>query len=189
MVKGLCRVCLGLVFGLLFQLQGNLYGRRTAGCVYRDELEDILCTKLKPEFQFIRGVKEPCVYRCSRTKVTLVHHVDDVRCAGPTAALNRPIDKCIPRFCEIQAGPLEAEGVAVEVLGRTKTRLSGAILTAPDPKHAKNIIRALGIGPKEKSQVPSRKTDLHKDHLLEPEHKLITLSKEVCKRTVRPFHV
>ena len=59
--------------------------------------------------------------------------------------------------------------MAVEVLGRTKTRLSGAILTAPDPKHAKNIIRALGIGPKEKSQVPSRKTDLHKDHLLEPE--------------------
>ena len=94
----------------MFQLQRNLYGRRTAGFVYRDELEDILCTKLKPEFQFTRGVKDPCVYRCSRTKVTLVHHVDDVRCAGPTAALNRLIDKCIPQLCEIQAGPLEAEG-------------------------------------------------------------------------------
>ena len=77
--------------------------------------------------------------------------------------LNYLIDTVIPRHCEIQSGPLEREGVAVEVLGRTKTRLAGAILTAPDPKHAENIIRALGIGPKERSQVPSKKADLNRD--------------------------
>ena len=55
---------------------------------------------------------------------------------------------------------VEAEGVSVEVLGKTKTRLPGAILTAPDPKHATNIIAALEIGPKEKSQVQSKKANL-----------------------------
>ena len=45
----------------LFRLEGNPYGRRTAGSVYRDELEDILCTKPKPEFEFKRGVRDPCV--------------------------------------------------------------------------------------------------------------------------------
>ena len=28
---------------MLFRLDGNLYGRRTAGSVYRDELEELLC--------------------------------------------------------------------------------------------------------------------------------------------------
>ena len=144
----------------VFRLDGNLYGRRTAGSVYRDELEQILCDRLAPEFQFKRGVKHPCVYRCEKSQVVLVHHIDDVRCAGPTATLNRLIDELIPKFCEIQSGPLEAEGVAVEVLGRTKTRLKGAVLTAPDPRHTSNILQALGIGEKEKSPVPSRKQDL-----------------------------
>ena len=60
-----------------FRLEGNLHGRRAAGSVYRDELEDILCTKLKLEFEFKRGVRDPCVHRCNKTKVT---HGD----AGPS---------------------------------------------------------------------------------------------------------
>lgn len=144
----------------LFRLDGNLYGRRTAGSVYRDEWEDILVNKLKGPFAFRRGVKDPCVYFCEKTGIVVVHHVDDVRCAGPTAELNRLIDVEIPKHCEIQSGPLEVQGVSVEVLGKTKTRIPGAILTAPDPKHSKNIIKALGVGPKEKSQVPSKRVDL-----------------------------
>ena len=31
----------------MFRLEGNRYGRRTAGSVYKDELEDILCNKLQ----------------------------------------------------------------------------------------------------------------------------------------------
>ena len=90
----------------MFRLEGNFYGRRTAGAVYRDEFEEILCTKLQPEFEFKRGVRDPCVYRCDKTNIMLVHHVDDVRCAGPTSMLNRLIDEVIPRHCEIQSGPL-----------------------------------------------------------------------------------
>ena len=40
---------------------------------------------------------------------------------------------------DITTGPLQAEGVSVEVLGKTKTRLPGCILTAQDPKDAANI--------------------------------------------------
>ena len=36
-----------------FRLDGNLYGRRTAGSVYRDELEEVL-GKLRPHFEFKR---------------------------------------------------------------------------------------------------------------------------------------
>ena len=32
---------------LVFRLDGNLYSRRTAGLVYQDELEEILCGKVK----------------------------------------------------------------------------------------------------------------------------------------------
>ena len=157
----------------MFRLDGNLYGRRTAGSVYRDEFEEILVEKMKPTFCFVRGKHDPCTYHCSSSssssKVTLIHHVDDVRCSGPASALNRLIDVELPKHCEIQAGPLEAEGVAVEVLGRVKTRLEGAILTAPDPKHAKNILTALDIQPKEKSAVPSRKLNLDENEPLADE--------------------
>ncbi|CAE7521947.1 RE1 [Symbiodinium sp. CCMP2592] len=121
---------------MLFRLDGNLYGRRTAGSVYRDELEELLCVKLKETGRY------------------------DFRCAGDAAALDRLLDEDLCAHCEITTGPLEAEGVSVEVLGKTKTRLPGCILTAPDPKHAENIIKALGLKPGEKSPVPSRKPDL-----------------------------
>ena len=147
---------------MLFRLDGNLYGRRTAGSVYRDELEEVLCVKLKEtgRYDFKRGVKDPCVYRCLKTGIVVVHHIDDGRCAGDAASLNKLLDEDLTAHCEITTGPLEAEGVSVEVLGKTKTRLPGCILTAPDPKHAENIIKALGLKPGEKSPVPSRKPDL-----------------------------
>ena len=84
----------------MFRLDGNLYGRRTAGSVYRDELEEILVEKMKPTFCFVRGKHDPCTYHCSSSKVTLVHHVDDVRCSGPASALNRLIDVELPKHCE-----------------------------------------------------------------------------------------
>ncbi|CAE7413014.1 RE1 [Symbiodinium sp. CCMP2592] len=147
---------------MLFRLDGNLYGRRTAGSVYRDELEELLCVKLKEtgRYDFRRGVKDPCVYRRLKTGIVIVHHIDDGRCAGDAAALDRLLDEDLCAHCEITTGPLEAEGVSVEVVGKTKTRLPGCILTAPDPKHAENIIKALGLKPGEKSPVPSRKPDL-----------------------------
>ena len=112
-------------------------------------------------YDFKRGVKDPCVYRCLKTGIVVVHHIDDGRCAGDATSLNKLLDEDLAAHCEITTGPLEAEGVSVEVLGKTKTRLPGCILTAPDPKHAENIIKALGLKPGEKSPVPSRKPDLN----------------------------
>ena len=34
---------------MYFRLDGNLYGRRTAGSVYRNELEAIICERIDPQ--------------------------------------------------------------------------------------------------------------------------------------------
>ena len=41
----------------VFRVDGNPYGRRTAGSVYRDELEEVLTGKLSQEYDFQRGTK------------------------------------------------------------------------------------------------------------------------------------
>ena len=81
---------------VLFRLDGNLYGRRTAGSVYRDELEEIMIGKFTKRFQFERGVKDTCVFRCKKTHVVLIHHIDDIRAAGPEEHLNFLFDEEFP---------------------------------------------------------------------------------------------
>ena len=73
---------------IVWRLDGNLYGRRTACAVYRKELREILTVGLKPKgFQFEIGVKDPCTYRCKSSHVRLLHHIDDFRSTGEAAAL------------------------------------------------------------------------------------------------------
>ena len=69
---------------VVFRLDRNLYGRRAAGSVYRDELEEILCG----------------VYLCLKTGLTVVHHIDDGRCAGKAALLDKLLDE------DLTSGPL-----------------------------------------------------------------------------------
>ena len=70
----------------MFRLEGNVYGRRTAGAVYRDEFEEILCTKLQPEFEFKRGVRDPFVYRCDMEELSFqdlllpLRHIEHTLC-------------------------------------------------------------------------------------------------------------
>ena len=52
---------------------------------YRDELEEVLTGKLSQEFQ--RGTKDPCVFLDRRSGLILLHHIDDIRVAGPKAAV------------------------------------------------------------------------------------------------------
>ena len=138
----------------------SICGRRTAGSDYRDELEEIMIGKFTKRFQFERGVKDPCVFRWKETHVVLIHHIDDIRAAGPEEHLNFLFDEEFPRHCEVQTGELERVGTAVEVLGRTKIRLADAILTEADPKHVENIKTLLGISAKDRSEVPSKQLDL-----------------------------
>ncbi|CAE7832741.1 unnamed protein product [Symbiodinium sp. CCMP2592] len=120
----------------VFRVDGNLYGRRTAGSVYRDELEEVLTGKLAKDYDFQRGVKDPCVYLDRRSGLILLHHIDDIRVAGPKAAVLKFTEVDLPTHCEITVGELEEPGTAVEVLGRTKVRTEDSILTLPDSKHA-----------------------------------------------------
>ena len=68
--------------GVLFRIDGNLYGRRTAGATYRNELEGIICEALNTDeagfqFEFVRGDTDSTVYRCAKTRCVLLHHVDE----------------------------------------------------------------------------------------------------------------
>ena len=90
---------------IFFRLDGNLYGRRTAGSVYRNELEEILCSRVDPQrYAFVRGEKDPCVFRCAKSRIILIDHIDDIRLAGPKAALKHFVDIEMPKHCEVQAG-------------------------------------------------------------------------------------
>ena len=146
---------------MCFRLDGNLYGRRTAGSVYRNELEEIVCSRVDPQrYAFVRGQKDPCIFRCTKTGIVLLHHVDDIRAAGPSEALAHLFEQELPRHCEVQAGELEKEGTAVEYLGRTKVRSEDAILTIPDEKHRQAVISAAGISARDRSEVPPKQLNL-----------------------------
>ena len=144
-----------------FRLDGDLYGRRTAGSVYRNELEETLCSRVDPQrYAFTRGEKDPCVFRCDKSGVILIHHIDDIRRAGPKEAVNRLVEVEMPKHCEVQAGELESEETAVEYLGRTKVRTKDAIITIPNEKHIKAVIAAAGISARDRSEVPSKQLNL-----------------------------
>ena len=82
---------------MYFRLEGNLNGRRTAGSVYRNELEAIICERIDPQrYQFQRGVNGPCLSPCLKTGVILAHHVDDIRAAGPAEVLADLFEKEFP---------------------------------------------------------------------------------------------
>ncbi|CAL1147466.1 unnamed protein product [Cladocopium goreaui] len=118
---------------MCFRLDGNLYGR---------------------------SQKDPCIFRCTKTGIVLLHHVDDIRAAGPSEALTHLFEQELPRHCGVQAGELEKEGTAVEYLGRTKVRSEDAILTIPDEKHRQAVISAAGISARDRSEVPSKQLNL-----------------------------
>ena len=88
---------------LFFRLDGNLYGRRTAGSVYRNELEEILCSKVDPQrYFFSRGEKDPCVFRCDKSGAILIPHIDNIRMDRKT--VNHLVEVEMPKHCEVQAG-------------------------------------------------------------------------------------
>ncbi|CAE7833776.1 unnamed protein product [Symbiodinium sp. CCMP2592] len=131
------------------------------GCQHWPELQTCTDAEKQPDYDFQRGVKDPCVYLDRRSGLILLHH-DDIRVAGPKAAVLKFTEVDLPTHCEITVGELEEPGTAVEVLGRTKVRTEDSILTLPDSKHAENVCEQLGIGPKDKGTVPSRPLDLTK---------------------------
>lgn len=59
---------------IIWQVDGNLYGRQTAAAQYRDRLEEILTDELpKDKYAFKRGKLDACVYRRELTGTILIH--------------------------------------------------------------------------------------------------------------------
>ena len=53
---------------IVWQVDGNLYGRQSAAAQYRDRLEEILTEELpKEKYSFTRGKLDACVYKCQLT--------------------------------------------------------------------------------------------------------------------------
>ncbi|CAE8663765.1 unnamed protein product [Polarella glacialis] len=132
---------------IVMRLDGNLYGRRTAGAVYRHELEEILTNRLKDQgYAFVRGQKDPTTYSCQITQIWLLHHIDDFRAIGPPEALLKLFkDEGLAKHLDLKRGDLESLETMVEVLGRRKLRSEGMIATIPDNKHCENILRVLRL--------------------------------------------
>ena len=70
---------------IVWQVDGNIYGRQPAAAAYRQELENILLNKLDPtKYKFQRGRIDACVYHCKISGVILIHHIDDFDVCGLT---------------------------------------------------------------------------------------------------------
>ena len=131
-------------------------GRRTAGAVFRDELEEILVNL--PGLKLIRGTRDACVYYDSSTKLLLLHHVDDVRVAGPKKvrlSFFVELSKRVP----LKQGPEEGIGAKIDVLGRSRYRLEDAIVSVPSEKYTDNFLAALDMQDCKSSPVPSKQWD------------------------------
>ena len=60
---------------IVWQVDGNLYGRQSAAAQYRDLLEEIITNKLpKEKYNFQRGKLDACVYRCTKTETSYSSH-------------------------------------------------------------------------------------------------------------------
>jgi hypothetical protein len=69
---------------IVWQVDGNIFGRQPAAAAYRQKLENILLNKLDPaKYKFQGGWIDACVYHCKNSGVTLVHHIDDFDVRGP----------------------------------------------------------------------------------------------------------
>ena len=99
---------------VLWQVDGNLYGRQSAAAQYRDRLEVILTKELpKGVYDFHRGKLDACVFRCRRTGIVLIHHIDDFDVCGPAALLNDLLKVQLPKCgCKLKVGELEWPGEA-----------------------------------------------------------------------------
>ncbi|CAE7242490.1 RE2 [Symbiodinium sp. CCMP2592] len=136
---------------LVWQVDGNIYGRQPAASQYRDRLEEIIVNKLpKDRYDFVRGRLDGCIFRCKKTKVVVIHHIDDFDATGPEDDLNNLLKVELPKHgCKVKVGEFEFPEkhgkTSSEFLGREKISVEQAVLTKPNAKHTDNILKLLGL--------------------------------------------
>ena len=167
---------------LVWQVDGNIYGRQPAAASYRDRLEDILLNKLpKDQYSFKRGKLDACIYKCKLTGIVLIHHIDDFDICGPEEMTNDLLLVQLPKNgCKVKVGEYEYPGrgsqTSTEYLGRTKINTENAVITKPNKKHIDYILTCLGLEEAKPSPVPGRKLELKNDQLLNEEDKALYAS-------------
>ena len=167
---------------ILWQVDGNLYGRQSAAAQYRDRLEEIITKELPPEqYEFQRGAIDGCVYKCEKTGTVLIHHIDDFDICGPEKVLNDLLMIQFPKNgCKLKMGEMEYPFVGSkttsECLGRTKINVEEAVITKPNAKHVEVILKQLGLENAKPGPVPGKKLDLTQDKLLDEKQKAIYAS-------------
>ncbi|CAL1148944.1 unnamed protein product, partial [Cladocopium goreaui] len=142
---------------IVWQVNGNLYGRQSAAAQYRDRLDTIVTKELpKDKYEFTRGQIDACVYKCKKTgTVLLLHHIDDFDICGP--------EEVIQDLLMIQ-------------LPRTKISVEEAVITKPNAKHINTILTQLGLENAKPGPVPGKKLQLERDKLLDEKQKAIFAS-------------
>ena len=131
---------------IVWQVDGNLYGRQSEAAQYRDRLEEILTQKLpKDRYNFKRGKLDACVYHCDVTNTVLIHHIDDFDIAGKEEVLKDLLTVQFPKNgCKLKMGefeyPSNERTSASEFLGRLKVNTDGAVITKPNDRHIETIL-------------------------------------------------
>ena len=178
---------------IVWQVDGNRYGRQSAAAQYRDGLEEILTQKLpKDRYNFNRGKLDACVYHCDVTNTVLIHHIDDFDIAGKEEVLKDLLTVQFPKNgCKLKMGefeyPSNERTRTSEYLGRFKVNTDGAVITKPNDGHIETILKQLGMENCKLSPVPGRKLDLTqsknwtqrtKQHL-----QVVSVQRFICHRT------
>ena len=159
---------------IVWQVDGNIYGRQPAAAAYRQELEHILLNKLDPsQYKFQRGRIDACVYHCKISGIILIHHIDDFDVCGPAEAVKNLLENQLPKFgCKLKVGELEGmegeSGTLSEYLGREKYTIDDCVVTKPNDKHVQNILGKLGMEDANPGVLPGKKLDLTSAGSMEP---------------------
>ena len=162
---------------IVWQVDGNLYGRQSAAAQYRDRLEEILTQELpKDRYSFNRGKLDACVYHCDVTNTVLIHHIDEFDIAGKEEVLKDLLAvQFLKNGCKLKMGefeyPSNERTSTSQYLGRLKVNTDGAVITKPNDGHIEAILKQLGMENCKLSPVPGRKLDLTQSKELDAKDK------------------
>ena len=82
---------------IVWQVDGNIYGRQPAAAAYRQELDNILTSWTEQNFA-LRAAKWTHACHCSVTGIVLVHRIDDFDVCGPAESVKELLEVQLPKF-------------------------------------------------------------------------------------------
>jgi len=126
----------------IWKLEQSLYGRRTAGCQFRDFFE-ALATAC-PELQLVRGHHEPCGYFSREHNLLILHHVDDIRMCGPHHSMTMVIQH-MSQYLLLKISPPIGEDMSYDYLHRRRIRIKDGWIKVPSHKVLERVLKHLDL--------------------------------------------